>query len=586
MQRALRGEPSDVLLGEAVAVVARALQAEICQIFRVRHKDNVLEPGPSYRRGGQEGAKACVSLDHCCLETQALQSKRAVVFSRKLRDPLASLLPLEITCAAAAPILGQHETFGVLGVYNPKRRHFTREDLLFLQSVANVIATSISLERAQLQAQRQSYYDRLTGLPNRILFSDRLAQAVAHARENRDEFAVLFVGLDRFNVVNEMLGHAVGDKFLEIMASRLQSSLQGSDTLARIGGDDFSAVCFISENKEDTSQVAQRILREVGKKVSLEGYEVTPSASIGIAVYPNDGETADTLLRSATTAMYQAKSQGRNTYRFFSYEMNRKATERLLLEANIEKALEEEQFFLLYQPQLDLHSGRIVGVEALVRWDHPQFGVLAPDRFIPVAEQSELIHRLGAWVLHAACVQARGWNDNGYPNLRVAVNLSARQFEDTSFVRSIDDIIGQTGIDPACLELELTESMLMANPEAAVMALTDIKMRGINLAMDDFGTGYSSLSYLKKFPFDRIKIDRSFVRDIHADRENAAIVDAVITVAQNLDIKVIAEGVETGDQLTFLHARHCDELQGFYIGRPSPPEVLSDLLRKSNWLDS
>jgi len=388
----------------------------------------------------------------------------------------------------------------------------------------------------------------------------------------------MFLDLDRFKSVNDKLGHSCGDELLKVTARRLADSVRRSDTVARLGGDEFVVVLSDFDQEDGLAGIAHKILENLARPVMLGDHEIATTVSIGIAVFPGDGDTSQTLLRHADIAMYQSKERGKNTYQFFSHEMNARVQERLTLETSLRYALERDELFLLFQPQLDLVSGRLIGMEALLRWNHPDLGLLTPEKFIPVAEETGLILEIGGWVLDAACRQVNIWKNMGYAALRLAVNISGRQFNHPCFIDMIDHILESTGFDPAQLELELTESTIMENAEVTIMTLTDIKVRGLNLAIDDFGTGYSSLSYLKHFPFDRLKIAQSFVRDVTADPDNAAIVDAVIAVAHSLNIKVIAEGVETRQQLEFLRTRHCDELQGYYFGRPLSPEKFQELL--------
>jgi len=585
-QKALAGGHLDALIETSVATVAETLQVDFCQVLEYLPREDLFLMRAGYGWHEQNGDRGTFAIDRSLHEGRALfAGGRPIIIGELAGDASAPALARflsdhRVVNGASLAISGQGNPFGVLGVYSRKEYHFSQEDLVFLQSVANVLAVALERERADREIQKLAYYDSLTGLPNRTLLSDRLAQAVSRAGRDSKEVAVMFLDLDRFKTINDTLGHTVGDQLLRIVADRLQGCLRRSDTVARIGGDEFVVILSSLDQEEDIPQVAQKILHELAQGVMLEEHEIFTSASIGIAVFPVDGEETGTLLRHADIAMYQAKERGKNTYQFFSHEMNRKAIDRLMLENSLRKGLKRDQFFLLYQPQLDLRSGRMVGVEALVRWNHPQLGVLSPDRFIPVAEESGLILNLGAWVLRTACAQAQQWRREGYPPLRIAVNLSSRQFSHPAFIDMLDHILEETGFDPASLELELTESIIMEEPEFAIMTLTDIKVRGISLAIDDFGTGYSSLSYLKHFPFDRLKVAQSFVHDVTSDTDNAAIVDAVIAVAQSLNIKVIAEGVETRKQLDFLYARQCDEVQGFYFGRPIPAEKLVELLRE------
>ncbi|HEY6873867.1 MAG TPA: EAL domain-containing protein [Geobacteraceae bacterium] len=433
-------------------------------------------------------------------------------------------------------------------------------------------------KRAQDEIQQLAYYDALTGLPNRLLFCDRLSQAQAQASRDGRQAVVLFLDLDRFKEVNDTLGHSAGDELLKAVAGRLLACVRRTDTVSRLGGDEFVLILSSVHRDEDIAAIAQKIQDELAEPLLLGGQEIFCTCSIGIAVYPVDGEDVDTLLKNADIAMYQAKEQGRNTYQFFSREMNVKAVERLVLETGMRHALEREEFFLFYQPQVNLATGRIFGMEALLRWRHPDLGFLSPAKFIPLAEESGLIMQIGERVLRAACARNKAWQDAGFPPLQVAVNLSGYQFRHGNLVEMVESVLGETGLDPRWLELELTESAIMESPERAAMTLHRLKERGISLAIDDFGTGYSSLSHLKQFPIGRLKIAQFFVRDVTTNPDDAAIAEAIIAMAHSLKLKVIAEGVEQRDQMDFLRAHRCDEMQGFFFSRPLSEEAFTAVL--------
>lgn len=430
--------------------------------------------------------------------------------------------------------------------------------------------------RAEQEIEQLAYYDTLTRLPNRLLFRERLNSALMAAQREHSLVGVFFLDLDRFKAVNDTLGHSIGDELLKVTSERLQSCVRRSDTVARLGGDEFVIMQPSVRSEDEITMMAQRILSVLAVKVHLGPQEIYSTGSIGIAVFPTDGRDVDTLLKNADLAMYQAKEQGRNTYEYFSRDMNLKAVERLALEASMRRGLERREFALHYQPQYDLRSGKIVGVEALVRWNHPELGLLSPLKFITLAEETGLIIPLGEWVLRTACVQAKKWYDGGLLPIRVAVNISPHQFKQQDF-SVVEDILTSTGLPPSCLELELTESTLMENAVRTVDKLKRLKSLGIQLTVDDFGTGYSSLNYLKHFPLDRIKIAQSFVRDIGSNPDDSAITEAIIKMAHSLKLKVIAEGVETLEQLDFLRVRHCDEVQGFYFSKPLLPEEFEEL---------
>ncbi len=402
-----------------------------------------------------------------------------------------------------------------------------------------------------------------------------------YANRHKGRLAVLLIDLDNFKNVNDSLGHHAGDQLLQQLATRLVGSLREGDTVARLGGDEFVLILVNVASEEDASVVAQKILKLDTEPCTIDGHELFVTYSIGISFYPKDGEDAETLLKNADAALYRAKKQGGNNAQFCSAEMNAKALQRLTLENNLRNALKRQEFLLHYQARVDLHSGEITGMEALVRWQHPEQGLLIPPgQFIPVAEDSGLIVPLGAWVLHTACAQNKAWQAAGFKPVCIAVNLSARQFRQQDLVELVTRILQETGLDAAYLELELTESMIMQNVEAAIATLTRLKAIGVKFSIDDFGTGYSSLSYLKRFPIDSLKIDQSFVRDISTDPDDAAITKTIISMAHDLGLRVIAEGVETQEQETFLRLHHCDEIQGYFFSKPVPAKEFEVLLSK------
>jgi len=435
-------------------------------------------------------------------------------------------------------------------------------------------------ERLQTEdeVRQLAYYDTLTGLPNRTLFRDRLSRELMRAHREGSTLNVMFLDLDQFKGINDTLGHAAGDSLLRSVASNLRNCLRDVDTVARFGGDEFVVLLVGLDEEQDPSIFARRILDAVAQPVTIEGKEFFTTASIGIAACPTDGTDVETLLRKADIAMYEAKERGRNTYQFFSAELNQKTLERLQIETALRQALARKELFLSYQPQLDLDNGEIIGIEALLRWQHPAQGLVPPEQFIPVAEKTGMIIPIGEFVLRNACIQAKAWQGLGLPPVRIAVNVSARQFRQHDFVDRVEGILRETGLPPDLLELELTESTVMENVQSTIMTLTDLKIRGIRLAIDDFGTGHSSLVYLKHFPIDRIKIAQEFVRDIPKDPDNEAIIGAIIAMAESLNLKVIAEGVERREQLSFLHDRRCKEMQGFYFAQPMPPDQLAEML--------
>jgi diguanylate cyclase (GGDEF)-like protein len=441
---------------------------------------------------------------------------------------------------------------------------------------------SIERKRYQVQIEHQANYDALTGLPNRTLLHDRLRQAVFAQRHVR-AIAVVFIDLDHFKFINDSLGHSAGDELLKQMAERLRLVLRDGDTVARLGGDEFVLILNDQNNEEIVFRAMQRIVASINRPVTIGGKELYLTCSAGISLHPQDGPDVDTLLKNADVAMYRAKEAGRNNFQFFTAEMNQIVNERLQLEISLRRALERREFLLHYQQKVNLKTGALVGSEALLRWLHPEWGLVRPARFIPLAEETGLIVQIGEWVVEEACRQNRVWQIEGLDPGVVSVNLSARQFRQEGLVRAVSRILGATGLDPSSLEMEMTESMVMHNAEAAIAILQGLKSLGVALSVDDFGTGYSSLAYLKDLPIDTLKIDRSFVRDIKAggDPGEGVLAQAIISLGHALDLKVIAEGVETDAQVRFLAKHRCDEVQGFYYGEPVAPEDFAKLLAKN-----
>lgn len=424
-------------------------------------------------------------------------------------------------------------------------------------------------------------HDALTGLPNRTLFNDRLEQALAHASRNDRLVALMFLDLDRFKNINDTLGHDIGDLLLKAVAERLKACVRADDTLARLGGDELTLIMDDLDHVDSATIVAQKILFALEQPFHLAGHEIFISGSIGITFYPFDDIEAGELVKNADTAMYSAKNLGGNNFQFYTAKMNAMVRSQLDMETRLRYALERNELFLHYQPQIDLESGRILSVEALLRWQNPELGLVPPAQFIPIAEDTGLILPISEWVLRAACAQAVAWQKAGLGMICVAVNLSARQFAQPDLVEMINSILDETGLEACDLDLELTESMVMHSTERTITTMHQLKRLGVLISIDDFGTGYSSLSYLKRFPIDILKIDRSFVRDITINPDDAAIASAIIAMAHNLKLKVIAEGVETAEQLVFLRDHRCSAVQGYYFSEPLPPEDVARLLRDS-----
>lgn len=412
-------------------------------------------------------------------------------------------------------------------------------------------------------------HDFLTGLPNRMLLLDRLSQAIALARRDNRRVAVLFFDLDRFKNINDTLGHLIGDKFLKEVAARISGASRASDTISRLGGDEFVVMLTDIGSVEDVSMIAEKMLASVAGVCHIDGNDIEITTSIGISLFPDDGGDAEVLLKCADTAMYHAKQNGRNNFQFFTGEMNRRALERMAMESKLRQAIRRKEFLLYYQPQVDRASGRLIGAEALLRWNSPS-GLVGPSQFIEVAEETGLILQIGDWALREACRQIAAWRKEGLPEMPVSVNLSAVQFRQKSLVKQIKDALDEFGLEPSALELEITESAVMEDPESAIHMLLEIQAMGVKLALDDFGTGYSSLIYLKRLPIGKLKIDQTFVRHMTEDVDDAMIVSAIINLARNLDLRHIAEGVETQEQVDLLALYGCDEMQGYFYGRPMP----------------
>ena len=439
---------------------------------------------------------------------------------------------------------------------------------------SDITAQKISEQKIEFLA----YHDPLTGLPNRLLLQDRVQQAMAHADRTGTQLALMFLDLDNFKKINDSLGHATGDALLKEVASRLSECVRDTDTISRQGGDEFVLVLSDLPDLDATTPVLAKIMGRLQDPFDTDGNELSTSVSIGVAIYPEDGHDFETLSKKADTAMYRAKEAGRNTYRFFDEEMNAEVVEHLVIRNGLRRALERSEFILHYQPQIDLASGAVIGAEALIRWQHPEFGLVPPGRFISIAEDSGLIVPIGEWVIREACRQAMAWKEAGLPELTMAVNLSAVQFRHGNVEQTVMKALGQSGLEPSLLELELTESILIQNVEQVLASVKRLKLLGVKLSIDDFGTGYSSLSYLKRFDIDKLKIDQSFVRDLAVDPDDAAIVNAIIQMAHSLNLKAVAEGVETPEVLQQLRNFQCDGAQGYYFSRPMPADEFARYL--------
>jgi diguanylate cyclase (GGDEF)-like protein len=529
---------------------------------------------------------------------QAIRSRQACIINDYLADPSAEAFHhrarLDGTNSGASfPLLVQEQVVGAMSFMSLEKNTFTAEFAELLQRLVDNVSFALeNFDRADEKTkadERIEYlasHDSLTHLPNRDMFNGMLRRAIDAAARYQRQFALLFIDLDRFKVINDSLGHDAGDMLLVEVGGRLRRALRSSDVVARLGGDEFVVILEETAERPEVERIAGELLSVLSQPLQLSGHECHTTASIGIAMYPSDGADILTLTKNADMAMYLAKEDGKNGFRFFTKEIKTQSIERLKLESALRRALEREQFSLYYQPKIDMASGQITGVEALLRWNHPDLGTVSPGQFIPLAEETGLIVPIGRWVLEEACAQNMAWQRRGLRPVTMAVNLSPRQFADPNLLHDVDEALVASGMSPVLLQLEVTESMVMRNVSRAIKVLDAIQSRGIRLAIDDFGTGYSSMSLMKQFPIDTIKIDRSFVRDLPVDSEDQAIAQAIISMGKALGMTVIAEGVETVEQEAFLRSHACDEMQGFLFSKPLPAKQMADLLRAERPLAS
>jgi len=487
---------------------------------------------------------------------------------------------------AALPLLSRGQAVGVLLFMSTELNTFTSEFVEILQRLAANVSFALEnfdrteeKERAEERIRYLATHDNLTDLPNRAMFNQLLGFSLKAARRYHRQCAVLFIDLDRFKIINDSLGHAAGDALLVEMAARLRSGVRASDVVARLGGDEFVVLLEGIEDSKQAATTASHLLSAICKPLELNGHECRVTASIGIAIFPDDGADEQTLMKNADSAMYLAKQGGKNDIRIFSKEIETQSIDRLTMETGLRHALDRNELRLHYQPKLNVATGQIAGVEALLRWCHPDLGELAPNRFIPLAEETGLIVPVGRWVMKTACAQNMAWQRQGLPAISMAINVSPRQFSDENLLQDINDALSSSGMDPALLQVEITESMVMLNVERAIQLLDAIRSQGVRLAIDDFGTGYSSMSVMKRFPIDTIKIDRSFVRELPENTEDRAIAQAIIGMGKALGLTIVAEGVETNEQQEFLRELACDEIQGFLFSKPVVADRIAELLR-------
>jgi diguanylate cyclase (GGDEF)-like protein/PAS domain S-box-containing protein len=582
-QLALENPPLRELMAQAVEIVQQGLSAEFGRLLEAGPDDLVL-----HHVAGKGWTESWLRDPYfeAAAETQdrfVLGARESIViadFDAETRHRRSAILSAhDVRSAVEVLICGAGGAYGVIGAYSRAAGYFGVEAANFVQSVSNTLAAAIERKHAEDRMARMAQFDALTDLPNRSMYLDRLGQTLVEAERDKRPVGILFVDIDRFKNVNDSFGHSAGDLLLVEIAARLQAAVRPGDTVGRLGGDEFAIALAHLAHAEDAGLVAQKIVNAVAEPYMVGTHEVYVSASIGIGLFPNDGMEPDTLLRNADIAMYRAKESGRNAYQFYLPAMNERALGRMRLESELRGAIDRDEFVLHYQPKVSLVTGQISGLEALLRWKPAGRAIVPPGDFVPLLEDTGLIVPIGEWVIAKVCAQVRLWQAEGLVPPPVAVNLSARQFRQEDLVASIAAIVDSSGIDPAFLELELTESSLMSNSEAAVQALRQIKALGVRLSLDDFGTGYSSLAYLKRFPLDALKIDREFIRDVGSDSDDGTIALAIINLAGSLRLKVIAEGVETEAQLDFLRAHGCDEMQGYYFSRPLPIDEISRMLR-------
>jgi diguanylate cyclase (GGDEF)-like protein len=589
-QRALSDVALTPLLNETVAMVAETLNLELVAVLELLPDEQrmLMRAGMGWPPGAAGQLKT--PFDDASQAAMAILTEAPVTvddYSVETRFRGAQALREQgARSGITVPIRGRETSYGALAAHSRTVRRFGPDDANFLQSVANVLAAAIERRISEAKTRHQALHDPLTGLPNRALFRDRLQHAVARSRRKDTTLAVLFLDVDNFKVVNDSLGHEAGDELLAALAPRLAEAVRAGDTVARFGGDEFVFLCEDVADETEVLDIAERVAQCFAKPISTAGGEQFVTASIGVAMPSSGHDSPDSLLRDADAAMYQAKARGRARFEVFDADMRASAVRRLQVEAELRRALENYEMRLVYQPVIEADTGRIAAVEALLRWDHPERGVVPPLEFIPVAEESGLIVPLGEWVLREAMSQSVRWRDMCRPDeppLVVSVNLSARQVAERDLVPSVARALADTGADPRQIALEITETVLVNDTAAAATVLHALEELGVRLVLDDFGTGYSSLGYVKRFPLSFLKIDRSFVAELGKSRRDAAIVSAIAEMSRALGARVVAEGVETEDQLAGARKLGCELAQGFLFSRPLPPDEIDGLLRTDPW---
>lgn len=531
--------------------------------------------GPEHFKGAQYAASA----------------KRVIVFNDAYNDERLNREDMKkfgIRSLLTAPLISRGFILGAINFYSLTPLFFTNDHVDFIQKLS--ISLALALDNAHLfndrkkteeEMRHMAHHDALTDLPNRRLFVDLIKLECAEARRHRTRIALLFIDLDRFKEVNDTLGHDIGDKLLKEVAERLKTTVRESDTVSRTGGDEFNILLTDFSEVKDITDIVQKIVGSFRSSFSIAGHELHMTTSIGISIYPDDSDDIDTLFRYADISMYYAKEQGRNTFQFYNPEINIRSIERMKLEGMLRKTIDRGELVVHYQPKVNIRTRRIMCAEALVRWYHPEMGILEAKQFIPAAEDTGFITAIDEWVLKTACEQVRAWLDDGLPAVCISVNLSAREFQNPELTKRIAQILSDTGTPPGCLDIEITESLAMSNIERTISRLKEMSELGVHTSIDDFGTGYSSLNYLKRLPIETLKIDKSFIQDITTDYDDRAIISAVTAMAHNMSMKVLAEGVETEEQLSFLRDTRCDEAQGYLFSKPLPPEEYREFVAAS-----
>ena len=596
---ALRDEQAQILeliamsvpLAEVLDRLMRLVESQLDGIF-----GSVLlldEDGEHLRHGAAPSmAEAYVkAIDGACIGPKvgscgtAVYRRAPVIVSDIMTDSLwedyrGLASPYGYRSCWSTPILS-HEgaVLGVFAMYSNSVREPTANETRHIEMTTRIAGIAIERKRAEDQIRFLAHHDALTSLPNRSLLKDRLTQAILQTQRHNPCVSVIFIDLDNFKTINDSLGHTAGDELLKIVAGRMVACVRSTDTVVRLGGDEFVILLVdLPANPGEISAYLDRISAAIAEPILLEGRSLYVTCSMGVATYPNDGLDPDTLLMNADTAMYKAKDAGRDSVQFYTAEMNVRVREKLALQQEMRDGLARSEFTLLFQPQVDLRTDRIFAVEALVRWRHPALGLLSPLKFIPLAEETGLIVPLGDWILHEACRRNKAWQDAGLPPLRISVNVSARQFKEKTLIDRVNNALRESGMAANHLELEITEGLIMQDVDQAIATMKELQHLGVQLAIDDFGTGYSSLNALKNFPVARLKIDKSFIKNLASDDRDKAVAAAVISLGQKLNLRVIAEGVETAEQLAILRENNCDEIQGYYFSKPVSFAAIADLL--------